>query len=45
MCLKFFGLDYKDKDFVKFLVDFKERVKVYESVYELLGKWEEDMYF
>ncbi|CAP70597.1 uncharacterized protein PODANS_3_6610 [Podospora anserina S mat+] len=44
MRLKLSGPDYKDKDPVKSLADFKERVKAYESAYEPLGKWEEDMH-
>lgn len=42
MRLKLSGPDYKDKDPIKSLEDFKERVKAYESAYEPLGKWEED---
>jgi len=42
MRLKLSGPDYKDKDPVKSLEDFKARVKAYESAYEPLGKWEED---
>jgi len=42
MRLKLSGPDYKDKDPVKSLEDFKQRVKAYESAYQTLGKWEED---
>lgn len=42
MRLKLSGPDYKDKDPVKSLEDFKQRVKAYESAYEPLGKYEED---
>ncbi|KAL2264045.1 hypothetical protein VTK26DRAFT_3083 [Humicola hyalothermophila] len=42
MRLKLSGPDYKDKDPVKSLEDFKERVKAYESAYEPLGQFEED---
>ncbi|KAK0635054.1 histidine phosphatase superfamily [Bombardia bombarda] len=42
MRLKLSGPDYRDKDPVKSLEDFKQRVKAYESAYEPLGKWEED---
>ncbi|KAK1750004.1 6-phosphofructo-2-kinase-domain-containing protein [Echria macrotheca] len=42
MRLKLSGPDYKDKDPVKSLADFKERVKAYESAYQPLGQWEED---
>jgi len=42
MRLKLSGPDYRDKDPVQSLADFKERVKAYESAYEPLGKWEED---
>ena len=42
MRLKLSGPDYKDKDPVKSLEDFKQRVKAYESAYEPLGKFEED---
>ena len=42
MRLKLSGPDYKDKDPVKSLEDFKQRVKAYESAYEPLGQWEED---
>ncbi|KAK3387683.1 histidine phosphatase superfamily [Podospora didyma] len=42
MRLKLSGPDYKDKDPMKSLEDFKERVKAYESAYEPLGKYEED---
>lgn len=42
MRLKLSGPDYKDKDPIKSLEDFKQRVKAYESAYEPVGKWEED---
>ncbi|KAK5661521.1 hypothetical protein OQA88_11425 [Cercophora sp. LCS_1] len=42
MRLKLSGPDYKDKDPVKSLEDFKQRVKAYESAYQPIGKWEED---
>jgi 6-phosphofructo-2-kinase len=42
MRLKLSGPDYKDKDPVKSLADFKQRVKAYESAYEPLGQYEED---
>ncbi|KAK3988137.1 putative 6-phosphofructo-2-kinase [Cladorrhinum sp. PSN332] len=42
MRLKLSGPDYKDKDPLKSLADFKERVKAYEKAYEPLGKYEED---
>ncbi|RYP06825.1 hypothetical protein DL764_002937 [Monosporascus ibericus] len=42
MRLKLSGPDYKDKDPVQSLADFKERVKAYESAYEPLGDYEED---
>jgi hypothetical protein len=42
MRLKRSGPDYKAKDLVKSLADFKERVKAYESAYEPLGQYEED---
>ncbi|KAI0539140.1 6-phosphofructo-2-kinase-domain-containing protein [Xylaria digitata] len=42
MRLKLSGPDYKDKDPVKSLADFKERVKAYESAYVPLGDYEED---
>jgi len=42
MRLKLSGPDYKDKDPLKSLEDFKQRVKAYESAYEPLGKFEED---
>lgn len=41
MRLKLSGPDYRDKDPLKSLEDFKLRVKAYESAYEPLGKWEE----
>jgi len=42
MRLKLSGPDYKDKDPMKSLVDFKQRVKAYESAYQKVGQWEED---
>lgn len=42
MRLKLSGPDYKDKDPVKSLADFKERVKAYESAYIPLGDYEEE---
>lgn len=42
MRLKLSGPDYKDKDPVKSLEDFKQRVAAYESAYVPLGKYEED---
>lgn len=42
MRLKLSGPDYKDKDPEKSLLDFKARVKAYESAYVPLGKYEED---
>ncbi|KAI1373712.1 bifunctional 6-phosphofructo-2-kinase/fructose-2,6-bisphosphate 2-phosphatase [Hypoxylon crocopeplum] len=42
MRLKLSGPDYKDKDPIKSLEDFKERVKAYESAYVPLGDYEED---
>ncbi len=42
MRLKLSGPDYKDKDPVQSLADFKQRVKAYESAYQPLGEWEED---
>ncbi|KAH8888225.1 bifunctional 6-phosphofructo-2-kinase/fructose-2,6-bisphosphate 2-phosphatase [Thozetella sp. PMI_491] len=41
MRLKLSGPDYRDKDPVKSLQDFKERVKAYESAYTPLGEYEE----
>ena len=41
MRLKLSGPDYKNKDPVKSLADFKARVKAYESAYEPLGEYEE----
>lgn len=41
MRLKLSGPDYKDKDPVKSLADFKARVKQYESAYVPLGHYEE----
>lgn len=42
MRLKLSGPDYKDKDPVKSLEDFKARVKAYESAYVPLGQHEEE---
>ncbi|KAI1506554.1 6-phosphofructo-2-kinase [Biscogniauxia marginata] len=42
MRLKLSGPDYKDKDPVQSLADFKERVKAYESAYVPLGDYEEE---
>ena len=42
MRLKLSGPDYRDKDPLKSLQDFRQRVKAYESAYEPLGKHEED---
>lgn len=42
MRLKLSGPDYKDKDPIKSLEDFKERVKAYESAYVPLGEHEEE---
>jgi 6-phosphofructo-2-kinase len=41
MRLKLSGPDYKDKDPVKSLADFRERVKGYEKAYQPLGEYEE----
>ena len=41
MRLKLSGPDYKNKDPVKSLEDFKARVKAYESAYEPIGEYEE----
>ncbi|ROT40308.1 6-phosphofructo-2-kinase [Sodiomyces alkalinus F11] len=41
MRLKLSGPDYKDKDPVQSLADFKKRVAAYESAYEPLGEYEE----
>lgn len=41
MRLKLSGPDYKDKDPVQSLADFKKRVAAYESAYEPLGAHEE----
>ncbi|TLD33571.1 hypothetical protein PspLS_01484 [Pyricularia sp. CBS 133598] len=41
MRLKLSGPDYHDKDPIKSLQDFKERVRQYESAYTPLGEWEE----
>lgn len=42
MRLKLSGPDYKDKDPVGALADFKERVALYQKKYKPLGKYEED---
>ncbi|ORY64108.1 6-phosphofructo-2-kinase [Pseudomassariella vexata] len=42
MRLKLSGPDYKDKDPMKSLADFKERVRQYESAYVPLGDYEEE---
>lgn len=42
MRLKLSGPDYKDKDPVKSLEDFRKRVAAYESAYVPLGKYEEE---
>jgi 6-phosphofructo-2-kinase len=42
MRLKLSGPDYRDKDPVKSLQDFKARVKQYESAYVPLGDYEEE---
>lgn len=41
MRLKLSGPDYRDKDPLQSLEDFKKRVAAYESAYVPLGKWEE----
>ncbi|KAL9076055.1 MAG: hypothetical protein Q9157_003783 [Trypethelium eluteriae] len=41
MRLKLSGPDYKDKDPVASLIDFKKRVAIYERAYVPLGKYEE----
>lgn len=41
MRLKLSGPDYKDKDPVKSLEDFKMRVAAYESAYIPIGEFEE----
>lgn len=41
MRLKLSGPDYKDKDPVQSLLDFKKRVQAYESAYVPLGDYEE----
>lgn len=41
MRLKLSGPDYKDKDPVKALADFKQRVALYEKRYVPLGEYEE----
>jgi 6-phosphofructo-2-kinase len=45
MRLKLSGPDYKDKNPLESLKDFKLRVKAYESAYEPLGQYEEDQGF
>lgn len=40
--LKLSGPDYKDKDPVKALSDFRHRVANYERAYEAVGDWEEE---
>lgn len=42
MRLKLSGPDYRDKDPMQSLEDFKRRVAAYESAYEPLGEYEED---
>lgn len=42
MRLKLYGPDYRDKDPLKSLADFKERVAAYESAYVPLGEYEEE---
>lgn len=42
MRLKLSGPDYKDKDPLKSLEDFRKRVAAYESAYEPLGDYEEN---
>lgn len=42
MRLKLSGPDYKDKDPIQSLADFKERVRQYESAYVPLGDYEEE---
>ena len=42
MRLKLSGPDYKDKDPVGALADFKERVALYQTKYKPLGQYEED---
>ena len=42
MRLKLSGPDYRDKDPVKSLEDFKKRVEAYQSAYVPLGQYEED---
>ena len=41
MRLKLSGPDYRDKDPIKSLTDFRERVKAYEIAYQPLGEFEE----
>lgn len=42
MRLKLYGPDYRDKDPLQSLADFKERVAAYESAYVPLGDYEEE---
>lgn len=42
MRLKLSGPDYKDKDPLQSLGDFRKRVAAYESAYQPIGKYEED---
>lgn len=41
MRLKLSGPDYKDKDPIASLEDFRKRVAAYESAYEPIGRYEE----
>ncbi|KAG2231616.1 6-phosphofructo-2-kinase-domain-containing protein [Thamnidium elegans] len=41
-CLKLSGPDYKNKDPVKALADFRSRVANYEKAYQPIGDWEEE---
>lgn len=41
MRLKLSGPDYKDKDPIQSLQDFRKRVEAYESAYQPLGEYEE----
>lgn len=40
--LKLSGPDYKNKDPVEALADFRSRVSNYEKAYQTIGDWEED---
>jgi 6-phosphofructo-2-kinase len=40
--LKLSGPDYKNRDPVKALADFRSRVENYEKAYEPIGDWEEE---